>query len=487
MTDATSSTPPEIMVLPLIVDLDRTLLKTDTLVEQFLVVLFSAPVVALRALQKLRTGKAAFKAAVIDAAPIDVDTLVLNQDLLEYLKTQKRNGRPLHLVTAADQRVADAVAERVGLFDTATGTNDNHNLKGQHKRDYLLQTFPGGFSYAGDSSADIPIWRVANSAALVGVSAETRRIVETLDCDIEIEIEGPNRSYRQWTRLLRIHQWSKNLLVFAPLFLAHLYTEPRAIFAAIVGFVAMSILASGTYVINDLSDIAADRAHRTKKFRPVASGDIDAGVAFVVAIALIVTGLCLGFLFSWQTGALLGLYLVTTLSYSLVFKKTVLVDVFILAGLYTLRLYLGVVVIGAVNSYWLLIFSFFFFLSLSLAKRHVEIVHAARKAQGDVVIPGRGYRTGDAPLTLATGISTNMVAVMVLSLYVANDAYPEAMYARPEFLWCIVAMVLVWSLRIWLLSHRGELNDDPVSFAVRDRTSILLGLLAGLAFLASAL
>ncbi|WP_157289008.1 UbiA family prenyltransferase [Devosia marina] len=471
--------------LPLIVDLDRTLLKTDTLIEQFVQLLFRSPMDALVALASIASGKAVFKRQVIDGAPVNVQALAFNEEFVAYLHEQKALGRALHLVTAADQRVANSIAKHLPIFDSVVGTNSDHNLKGNHKRDYLLSAFPGGFVYAGDSSADIPIWAVADAAIIVGVSPSTRRAVEGLPCEIEAEFEGRNRSAKQWMRLMRVHQWSKNVLIFAPLILAHLYLDLAAVRAALVTFLAMSLMASGTYIINDVLDIVADRNHKTKRFRPIASGDIDAGVALIAAVALILTGLGISMAVSMPVAGLLVLYLAITLSYSVILKRLVMVDIFVLASLYTLRIVIGVVALPVVISHWLLMFSFFFFFSLSLAKRHVEIVQAARKSDGDVPISGRGYRTGDAPLTLATGVATEMVAVLILSLYIVNDIYPETAYTRPEWLWGVVSMVLIWASRIWLLSHRGELNDDPVTFALRDRSSLMIGAIAATAFVVS--
>ncbi|QOG07127.1 UbiA family prenyltransferase [Aureimonas sp. OT7] len=460
---------------PLIIDLDRTMLKTDTLIEQFLILLIRAPHLALRALLSLRHGKAAFKAAIVDHAPINVDALAVNQLLLSYLQQQLSAGRELHLVTAADQRIADAVSQRLGIFRSATGTNRDHNLKGIHKRDYLISAFPSGFSYAGDSTADIPIWKAAKSAVLVGVKARTRRTVEALNCTIEADIEGSDRSLKQWIRLMRVHQWSKNVLIFVPLFLSHRYYDIHTVMMCVLCFAAMSIMASGTYIINDIVDVSADRQHRTKRFRPIAHGDIDAGAASVTAGSMIAAGLFFVANLSIPVFILFIVYLLTTIAYSFLLKRMVMVDVLVLASLYTLRVLIGVVIIGDQLSHWLLMFAFFFFFSLSLAKRHVEIVNAASRNGPDSSILNRGYKTGDAPLTLATGVSTNIASITVLSLYVATDIYPAALYNHPEWLWGVVSMVLIWSTRIWLLAHRGELNDDPVSFALRDPASLAIG------------
>ena len=472
--------------LPLIVDLDRTLLRTDTLIEQFLILFLAAPPKALSALRTLGRGKAAFKEAVIDLSPVSPDALVLNEELLDYLLEQREKGRPLHLITAADQRVADAVAQKVGIFDKVIGSSDGHNLKGANKRDYLLEHFPDGFSYAGDSPSDLDVWREARSAVLVGVNGATRRAVHAMDRHVEKDIPRPHAGARAWLRLFRVHQWSKNILVFVALILSQQYGNLDAWLASLGGFLSMCLIASGTYIVNDIADIESDRQHRSKKFRPIASGHIDAGLGLLVSAILIAAGLALGALTAFPALPLFGLYLLTTLAYSLALKRIVLVDVFLLAILYTLRIMVGVLLVDGPVPHWLIMFSLFFFFSLSLAKRHVEIVTAA--AAGDApqtAIKGRGYRVGDAPFTLTLGIATNMVAILVLGLYVASDIYPAENYGHPVWLWGIVSMVMIWSSRIWLLSHRGELDDDPVSFAMRDRTSGLIGLLTAIFFVLS--
>lgn len=470
---------------PLAVDLDRTLLVTDTLVEQLLTVAFRSPLGTLKALTTLLKGRAAFKQAILRIAMIDPHSFLFNQALLAYLKEQKRVGRALFLVTAADQKTADLVAQKVGLFDSATGSSPPVNLKGRHKLEYLEKRFPDGFSYAGDSPADLAIWAKASSAVLVGVSRSTRDAFARLGCPVEYETSRDPARLRDWLKLLRVHQWSKNILLVVPLILGQAFFQYHALLAVAVGFVAMGLVASGTYVVNDISDIVADRLHQTKKMRPIARGAIDAGQAFCVALVLILAGfVIMGTKSLPATGWLLA-YLVGTLSYSLFFKSLPMIDVFILGGLYTLRVVIGICLAGTQLSHWLLMFCFFFFFALSMAKRHVEITKAAARPGAGVEIKGRGYRTTDAPLTLAMGVSTNLVAVLILSLYVASDIYPRLLYKNPQWLWGTVILVMMWSSRIWLLSHRGELHDDPVSFAIRDRLSLLMGLVTCLFFVLS--
>lgn len=467
---------------PLAVDLDRTLLLTDTLVEQFLIIAFRHPWQALKALAVLRQGRAAFKQAVLRIAAIDPGIFLFNQHFVAYLQAQKRAGRELHLVTAADQETADLVARDIGIFDSATGSSPPINLKGRHKLGYLEQRFPGGFSYAGDSPADLVIWKKAESAVLVGVSRSTRDAFSRLDCPLECEIKRQPVGLRDWLKLLRVHQWSKNILLVVPLILGQAFVQLHALLTVGIGFIAMGLAASGTYVINDISDILADRGHQTKRFRPIARGVIDAGQAFCVAVGLIVLGVAIMAMLSLPAAGWLLVYLAGTLFYSFVFKRLPMIDIFVLGGLYTLRIVIGVYLAGEPLSHWLLMFSFFFFFALSMAKRHVEITKAAAQPGAGIEIKGRGYRTTDAPLTLTMGLGTNLIAILVLSLYVSSDIYVRPLYSDPQWLWGAVILVMMWSSRIWLLSHRGELDDDPVSFAIRDRLSILMGLATGLFF-----
>ena len=387
---------------PLAVDLDRTLIKTDSLVEQFLTVLCRSPWQALKTLLRLREGKARFKEALITVSAVDAEALLFNEELLEYLRAERHRGRELHLVTAADQSVADVVAETTGLFASATGSTAGHNLKGMNKLEHLRERFPHGFSYAGDSRADVVIWRHARSAVLVGVRNSTRRIVGGLDCVVEHEIDRRLAGLRDWMKLFRVHQWSKNILLFVPLILGQSFTNLHAVAAVVVGFVAMGMAASGTYVINDISDIAADRAHATKRFRPIAGGLIDAGHALLAALAMIAAGVYIMASQSLVAAGWLLVYLAGTLSYSFAFKRMPMIDIFILGGLYTLRVVIGVYLVGALMSHWLLMFSFFFFFSLSMAKRHVEIANAARRLGDGVQIKGR-HDNRATPMQKAAG------------------------------------------------------------------------------------
>jgi len=459
----------------LVVNVNGTLIRTDSLIEALLVTLLRKPSTLGTIFPALLRGRPTLKRRLAELDVYDPGTLPLREDVLAFLRAQHQQGRELHLATAADQSVADCLAKRAGVFNSVEGSRDGMNLKGARKLEHLRERFPGGFSYAVNNLGDRGIWRNASSIVLVGASPITRRAVVRLGRPIEEDLPAARATLRQWLRAIRVHQWSKNLLLFIPLLLAHRYGDRAAWLQALLGFLSLGLVASATYLINDLSDLDADRAHDTKRHRPVARADIGPGTALAAALALLAAGLLLGLSLAPAFAGLLVLYAAISLSYSLQLKRLPLIDVFVLGGLYTLRIFMGTVLLALPPSPWLLVFSLFFFLSLSMAKRHVEIVKAAQKGAADELLKGRGYRPSDAPLSLTFGMCTSTAAILILFLYIVNDAYPVRAYAHPQWLWAIGILVFIWTSRIWLLSHRGELNDDPVAFALKDPASLLLG------------
>lgn len=467
---------------PLVVDLDGTLLRTDTLFETIALNLFRRPTATVGAMLGVFGGRSVLKARLAALELPQVDFLPARDAFVEFLKAEKDKGRELHLATAADQRIAAAIAQYFRIFDSFEGSTLERNLKGGRKLDALRERFPNGFVYAGDSRADLPVWHGAGTAILAGASPALARDARAAGVNIEAEFPEPSRSSANlWRRALRLHQWSKNALLFAPLVLAHLYFDAMAVLSVLAAFLILGIVASGTYVLNDLSDLESDRRHRTKFRRPFASGDLAVSQGLIVAPILIVVGVSAAFLLKPGFGYLLIAYLCTTLSYSFGLKRVPMLDVFILGLLYTLRLLMGVAVIGVSLSPWLTSFAFFFFFSMSLAKRHVELVNAG-DAPPKQDLPGRGYRPEDAPLTLAMGAATTAASLLILVLYLTDEVFTVGSYSSPEFLWSAPALVTIWSQRIWLLANRGELDDDPVAFALRDKWSIMLGVVLAVCF-----
>lgn len=470
--------------LPLILDMDGTLLLTDTLVEAVTERLFSAPVQVLGLAASLSHGRANLKARLAATSRADYAAIPVRQDLVEYAAAERTCGREIWLVTAADQTVADQVAARFDFFTGAVGSDGSNNLKGVAKQVFLREKFPGGYVYAGDSKADLKVWSDADAIILAGAGAGVAGRARALERPIEAVFENQAGGAKVWRKALRLHQWAKNLLVFAPLLLSGLYLQPEAMTATLFVFVGLGLAASGTYILNDLADLSADRRHRSKHARPFASGALPLHHGLLAAPLLIFIGLAVT-LAGGGVNALLALlaYLVVTLAYSFGLKRKALVDVFLLAVLFTLRLLIGAAALGAATSPWLFSFSMFFFFSLSLAKRHVEIIAGA---PGEI-IRGRGYSSDDAPLSLALGVSSSMASIVILCLYLIEDAFPAGLYQSED--WLLVAPVLIggWTMRIWLLAHRGRLDDDPVSFAVKDKTSLVMGVVLFAAFVLASL
>jgi 4-hydroxybenzoate polyprenyltransferase len=284
-----------------------------------------------------------------------------------------------------------------------------------------------------------------------------------------------------WLQALRLHHWSKNLFVFVPILLGHVYSDPAKVLAAGAAFLILGVLVSAGYLINDVADLAADRQHESKRHRPLASGRISTSVGITVAIAMIVVAFAAAIALSRDFAIVLLIYFLLTVGYSLWLKKLALIDVAAIATMLTLRIAAGGAVTGIGQSPWLLSFSAAFFLSLALAKRHCEIMQAASSGAG--AIAGRGFHGDDWPLTLTFGVGAGLTSILIMLLYLANDAAPSGFYPRQGWLYVVPAAVLIWLMRVWVLSHRRELHDDPVIFALRDPASLVLGAAVVAAFI----
>jgi len=456
--------------LPLVLDLDHTLLATDSLHESLLLAIKRDAAKAWSIPFWLLAGRAILKSRLAEAVTEeDVQGLPANEEVVAFAEREARRGRRIVLATAADIAVAQMVQRRFPFIDEVLASSDGINLKGAAKADRLMQQFPKGFVYAGDSLADLHVWKKADGAIFVGRSAA---LPERLSRQVNFEAVVLTRAspLRTLRKGLRIHQWAKNTLVFVPLILGGKYQDPAAWLQILGVFTALSLLASATYLFNDLWDLSEDRRHWSKKARPLASGklSIASGIALMCALGL--AAFVLGAMIGPVCVGMLVLYLALSLSYSLRLKRMPIVDVFVLATLFTIRLAIGMMVIDVRFSPWLLVFSMFLFLSLSSAKRQTEIVRMV--AHGHDRTPGRGYRADDGPLILALGVGTMMATVLIMVIYLVNDAFPAGFYKQPAYLWGFPAILFLWMSRIWLLCHRGALHDDPVAFALRDRLSL---------------
>ncbi|MEM1085061.1 MAG: UbiA family prenyltransferase [Verrucomicrobiota bacterium] len=469
--------PEDVTEVPLCVDLDGTFIKSDLLFEGLLRLLRHRPSLVFKLPGWASEGRAKLKSHLAAALPPPASPPPVNTELESFLREEKEKGRKILLVTASHRDALGTISE-LFPFDGIIATDDHTNLKGEAKAKVLIENFgEKGFDYAGDSSADEAVWDHARKAILVFHSeAKMERLAENYEVDRTFCTN--QTSWMDWFRGMRVHQWAKNLLIAVPFLAGHHFQTAWEIAGLFAAFLAMSLCASGTYLWNDLLDLEYDRLHPRKRERLAASGRTSIPRIGLASLALVGGGLLGGFYLNPSFGLLLLGYIVATLSYSLFFKRVALADIFVLAFLYLSRVIGGIIIVPqAVISFWLFAFTFLLFLSLAAAKRHVEIQMTTDKGNDDV--QGRGYIARDLPAVSGIGIATGVASCIVLGLYSVNDKVTE-LYDRPQWLWGICVVALYWISRIWFLTHRSLMHDDPLVFALKDRGTWLLAL-AGLA------
>lgn len=453
----------------LVADLDGTLCRTDTLHEALLALMVRSPLTLLKVPKWLGEGRAGLKARLADQGVLDPDLLPMNDAVIEALRVARSEGRRTALVSAADHRQVTAIAEATGLFDEAYGSADNRNLKGATKADFLTQHFgEKQFDYMGDAHADLPVWAAARNAITVGAGQGLRHAVAGANARA-FHIDPPGEKWRAILKAMRPHQWSKNLLLFLPMLAAHdLSRLPQVI----LGFLAFCMTASAVYVINDLTDLEADRLHPRKCKRPFAAGDLMPLTGLTLAAVLLLGALVLALMMPDGSNFLsvLVLYLFATFAYSLWLKRRLVVDVLMLAGLYTVRILAGVAAASVVLSHWMLAFSMFLFLALAAVKRQAELTDQAKTGRASA---GRAYEIDDLPILRSLALSAGNAAVLVLALYISSDAVQQ-LYSWPELLWMICPMLLYWIVRMVMKTHRGMMTDDPIVYAATDPVSLLI-------------
>ncbi len=464
----------------LCVDLDGTLIRGDAIWECALILLKTQPSALLRLPFWWLAGPASLKRKLANQVELDPAQLPYRQNVLDLLRKEKAAGRYVVLATAADHEIAAKISRHLGLFDEVHGSDGTLNLKGENKAAFLTRNYAlYGFDYVGDSSADMAVWKCARAAYVVGSQARAEQAATVTQ--VAGTFLEARASFRTWVNAIRGHHWAKNLLLFLPLVLSHnLGVAP--LLRTLGGFVLFGLCASGLYILNDLLDLHSDRDHPWKKERPFAAGKISIPEGILASFLLLGSALGLGFLLDLQFGAALIGYAALTMLYSLYLKKVALLDVFVLASFYCLRLLAGAVISATPLSQWFLAFSMFFFLSLAMAKRYSELLHA-----GDLIHAGnsgRGYRTGDRELLLSLGVGSSFSAVVIFTLYVHSQDV-LLLYPSPEFLFLLCPLVLYWLSRTWLQAHRGELKEDPVTLAIRDPVSYAVAVISGMIVAAS--
>lgn len=468
----------------LCIDCDGTLLRTDLLHESVLLLIKQAPLSLLLLPFWLLRGKAYLKERIAERVQFDWSTLPYNDEILKLIAAGRASGRQIVLATASPHVWASGIAGHLGIFDAVVATANGVNLSGKRKAQRLSEMYGHKqFDYAGNARSDVPVW--ADSRLAIVVSSNAQLVAATgMVAQVSQVIGVPPAGVLAFLKGLRVHQWMKNLLVLVPLLAAHKVSSLESFTQAALAFLAFSFCASAVYVLNDLLDLESDRQHIRKRARPFASGLIPVWQGVALVPVLLGASLLLTLPLPAAFSAVLAVYFCITLAYSLRLKRQVVVDVMLLAALYTMRIVAGAAATGIVPSFWLLAFSMFIFLSLAIVKRYSELLITLQQQKASAA--GRGYLVSDLPVLASIGAASGMAAVLVLALYI-NDPETARLYPSKMWLWLVPPAILYWITRVWLKTCRGEIDDDPVVFAIKDWQSLVLGvLLAGWFILASA-
>jgi 4-hydroxybenzoate polyprenyltransferase len=467
-----------VLAPPLCVDLDGTLIRSDVLLESLLLLMKRNPLYLILAVSwLLRGGKARLKAEIAARVQLNPAALPYNKELLAWLKSERGTGRELWLCTAANVRLADKVADHLGLFDGVIASDEQINLAGERKAQQLVERFGhGAFDYCGNEWRDLAIWRCARGAIIVNGPPALERHAGSQVPVLRV-FPSDGKRLRAIVRALRPHQWAKNVLVMVPLFTAHRIGDLSALADELAAVVAFCLCASSVYLLNDMLDLEADRGHARKSKRPFAAGDLSLATGLVLAPALLAAAALIAVFLPAKFQFALTAYYVLTCAYSVKLKRMLLVDAVALAGLYTLRIIAGAGAANVALSFWLLLFSVFLFLSLAFVKRYAELDTLRRQQRLQAL--GRGYHVEDLAVLQSFGAAAGYLSVLVLALYI-NSPEIEPLYHRPKAIWMLCVLMLYWISRVWMTAHRGGMHDDPVVYALRDRVSLGLGLLAAI-------
>jgi len=459
---------------PLCVAFDGTVITTRVLSERMALLFRRRPWATLALPLWIFGGRERLRARLASITQLDATSLPYRAPLIAALKQSRDGGRRVILATATDAETAEEVAEYLGVFDEVCAGNGKGKSKASNLREALQLAYPEGFDFIGQSHVDLPILEVAARGFVVGASPSTAQAAKRLQ-QVTVLSRRPS-ILLALVKELRPHQWAKNALVLLPCLLAHNVDFFPMYARGALAAATFSLCASAGYVFNDLLDLEADRIHTTKSKRPFASGALPIIFGFPLFLSLLAVSFSLAAMFlpAAFTSMLLA-YFVGTVSYSLYLKRLLMLDVLVLAGLYTHRIVSGGIATGVPVSAWLLGFSMFLFTSLAFAKRFVEL----HTLSSDEKVKNRGYFRVDLPMVTSMGTASGYIAALVFMLYVESSAV-RVQYQEPAVLWLVLPVLLYWLGRIWLLAGRGQMQEDPVKFALRDRTSLLCAAIVAL-------
>lgn len=470
--------------IPLVADLDGTIISTDTLLESTIIAIRNNPLLIFILPFMIFKGKLFFKQAIDKYARCDAELLPYRYNVVDFLKEEKAKGRAIVLATATVKPIAEEIGKHLKIFDEIIAT-ENINLRAEQKTKVLVEKFGyGGYDYIGDSKADLPVWKSSRFAIVVNKSNSLTNKAKrngNVSKIFEIKKDDFNDNLKE----IRVYQWIKNILIFLPLLMAHQIGDLTLIIQNFIAFFAFSFAASSVYVINDLFDIEPDRVHPRKRNRPIASGLISIPKALAIAFLLLALSILISVLYlPLKFILILITYLTLTTLYSFSFKRIYIIDIITLASLYTIRLIAGGASVAVEVSYWLLAFSMFLFLNLAIVKRYTELKQLVEAKKNKTI--GRGYFVEDLSLLRSLGTSSGYLSVLVFALYV-NSKVVLGLYNKPEFLWAVAPLLLFWITRIWFVAHRGKMHDDPIVFTAKDPVSYVVGFLVILLIIGAAI
>lgn len=451
----------------LVVDLDGALLKSDIVYENFWSAFSKDWRVPILSVSAFIRGKTELRSYLISGAEINISTLPYDTVVVDYIRSYKLNGGSVALVTNSSQTFAEKINGYLQIFDEVFGSNDLHNLEREKEVGFLIERFGREkFIYMSDKHKDIPIWKISKKIVTVNAPSSLQKKTETLGKPFEHLVTSSN-SFSRYLKAMRPHQWFKNILIFLPMLAAH-QIDTVTMLNSVIAFFSFCLVASSVYIVNDLLDLSSDRVHPRKYMRPFASGSVPLSHGGYLAVFSLLSGMIIAALFGWIFFLTLCLYYALTLAYSVRLKRKIVLDIFVLAGLYTMRVIVGGVVTGIELSVWLLAFSIFLFLSLAAVKRQAELVDMVE--HGTLKSTGRGYHVEDLQIISMVGLTSGYLSVLVLALYLNSPAVQQ-LYGFPYALWAICFFLLYWLTRIILITHRGLMHDDPIIFATKDRVS----------------
>lgn len=455
---------------PLCVDLDYTFARTDLLHETFVDAVRQNPLNIIRSIFWLMKGRSYLKKKLFEISNINIDSIPLNQEVFNFCKKESESGREVYLVSASSEKIIDQFLKRHTFFNDGWGSSETHNLKGKNKAKFLTEKFgEKKFDYIGDSNADLAVWEKSNQCLLVSYNRKKFSKVKFYKI-----FENNRNTFGKLFKTLRPHQYSKNLLLFGALILSHNYFNFQAIQNSILSFISFSLIASSIYILNDISDLASDRIHKIKRFRPIPNGEITLPAAIFLGIFCNLLGLSLSLLLPIKFTIAILFYIVLNIFYSSFLKKYPIFDVLLLSAFYMIRLQAGGFATDIYISHWLITFSLFIFLSLGFLKRYSELYDLFH-SQGLSSSKGRGYEVSDLNIILIFGVGTAQLSILSMILYLFSENASKY-YHNPKILFLNAVVIFYWVSIMWFKGSKGKINQDPVKYAVTDKTSIVCGL-----------